>query len=220
MFQERIIRFLLLFKVEGFIQYAYPFFFALVPVPTTPEVPVTVTTQKPSPGKLTYPRCAWSDWLSSTAPTAAPTSGDMETIENLKKRFGLCPNIVDIECRVIDNGSGTSAAQDSVTCDIQNGLRCYNRDQLSFQCHDYEVRVKCWDSSCKFFTLTQTLFLAEFHYSFSNILSDSCFLFNYNHQDIRHTVIIGYIGINPACLSVLPSTFHVRADTPKSLKGF
>ncbi|XP_052092501.1 mucin-5AC-like [Mytilus californianus] len=115
---------------------------------TGTKSPTPLTTEAPNTSKLTYVRCAWSDWLSSTSPTNAPTSGDMETIENLKKHFGLCPSIIDIECRIRDNGSSTSASQDSVTCDIQNGLRCFNRDQVSFQCHDYEVRVKCWDDSC------------------------------------------------------------------------
>ena len=113
------------------------------------KTPTPHTTDAPTPGKTSYPRCAWSDWLSGSTPTDSPTGGDMETMESLRKQFGLSPNIVDIECRIRDNGSVTSATQNSVTCDIHNGLRCYNRDQVSFKCHDYEVKVKCWDDSCE-----------------------------------------------------------------------
>lgn len=125
---------------------------------TTPPVTMVTPTR-------TYIRCVWSNWLNTDTPDVG--RGDFETITALKSTFGLCPNIVNIECRV--TGSHTSVAvagQNKVTCDAQNGLRCHNDEQVSNKCYDYEVRVLCWDDMCptcklKLFSQFQKVSLLE-----------------------------------------------------------
>ena len=53
------------------------------------------------------------------------------------------------QCRVSGSHvSVGSSGQSHVTCDAQNGLRCYNREQSTGSCEDYEVRVLCWSPGC------------------------------------------------------------------------
>ena len=97
----------------------------------------------------TFQQCGWSSWLNSHRPDSTLNSGDFEFIADLKAKYGLCKEVRQIECRVA--GSQTSvqqSGQEMVTCDARNGLRCYNRDQKSQRCHDYEVRVFCWNDKC------------------------------------------------------------------------
>jgi len=55
-----------------------------------------------------------------------------------------------IECRVKSSGIPWAlAGQRGVSCDINNGLQCRNKDQANGLCEDYEVSVYCWDSSCE-----------------------------------------------------------------------
>ena len=120
--------------------------FVFADKPTT-VLPTTVPTT--SGRKLTV-RCAWSPWLTADKPNQDATDvGDLETIDALKTAFGVCKHMVDIQCRV----AGTTvlskdAGQSRVSCDINNGLRCYNREQATAQCYDYEVRVLCWSPLC------------------------------------------------------------------------
>ncbi|XP_021374153.1 mucin-5AC-like [Mizuhopecten yessoensis] len=113
------------------------------PHTTSAVTPARVsTTSLPS-----FVRCGWSSWLNSYTPESRLNSGDFETINGLKYKYGLCKDIIDIKCRV--RGSETPlaiAGQKGVTCDVTNGLRCYNRDQQNGQCEDYEVQVMCWNN--------------------------------------------------------------------------
>ncbi|XP_025095657.1 mucin-5AC-like [Pomacea canaliculata] len=40
------------------------------------------------------------------------------------------------------------AVGQNATCDPLNGLRCYNSEQTTKMCHDYEIRVLCWSAEC------------------------------------------------------------------------
>ncbi|KAK7483904.1 hypothetical protein BaRGS_00024788, partial [Batillaria attramentaria] len=109
--------------------------------------PETTETPTSTPVPKVYPQCAWSPWLNADQPHAGPDDkGDVETIDLLKTTYGLCRDIVDVQCRV----AGTATpADDHVTCDAQNGLRCYNKEQPSGACYDYEIRVLCWAAQCE-----------------------------------------------------------------------
>ncbi|GFN75366.1 LOW QUALITY PROTEIN: mucin-2-like [Plakobranchus ocellatus] len=105
--------------------------------------PLSATTQ---PSKIQVD-CAWSPWLNADKPDVGV--GDIESISEIKRKYGVCPTIVDIECKV----AGTpvlfsQSGQDRLTCDILNGFRCYNNEQSNGKCMDYEVRVLCWESLC------------------------------------------------------------------------
>ena len=91
--------------------------------------------------------CAWSPWLNVDSPDNG--AGDIESIGEIKRKFGVCNTFAAIECKV----TGTpvlfsQAGQDRLTCDILSGFRCYNSEQVNGKCMDYEVRILCWDSLC------------------------------------------------------------------------
>lgn len=116
------------------------------------EIPVSTLTppvSMPTEGPV-FKQCGWSSWLNSNSPSASLSSGDFESIYDLKSKYGLCKEIRQIECRIAGSHTPVAlAGQESVACDIRNGLRCYNRDQISGRCYDYEVRVLCWVDNCK-----------------------------------------------------------------------
>ncbi|KAK3611486.1 hypothetical protein CHS0354_039099 [Potamilus streckersoni] len=116
--------------------------------------PGQTTTAQPKPVELLNPtihiQCAWSPWLNSDKPkTDLTDAGDLETIQSLKTKYGLCKSISDIKCRVANSNTPSSASgQSGVTCDIVNGLRCYNKEQVGQICYDYEVSLLCWSPEC------------------------------------------------------------------------
>lgn len=113
--------------------------------PPPDAVPEPQTTK--TPGNKTQVNCDWSQWLNGDSPLSG--SGDLETISDIKNKFGICPDIVDIECRVAGTLTLFSqAGQDRLMCDALNGFRCYNSEQSNGQCLDYEVRVLCWGQQC------------------------------------------------------------------------
>ena len=102
----------------------------------------------PQPSDLINVTCDWSPWLNADSPDAG--QGDMETVATLQGKYGICSKISDIQCRVA--GSPTlfsQSGQTHLTCDVLNGLRCFNDLQNDGQCLDYEVRVLCWNAQCK-----------------------------------------------------------------------
>ncbi|XP_033761396.1 mucin-5AC-like [Pecten maximus] len=114
----------------------------------SPHVTSAVTPAKvPTTATPFFVRCGWSSWLNSYTPESRLNSGDFETISGLKLKYGLCKDIIDVQCRVHGSEAPLAlAGQTGVTCDVTNGLRCYNRDQQNGQCEDYEVRVMCWNN--------------------------------------------------------------------------
>uniref|UniRef100_A0A2C9K961 F5/8 type C domain-containing protein n=1 Tax=Biomphalaria glabrata TaxID=6526 RepID=A0A2C9K961_BIOGL len=100
-----------------------------------------------SPHHKIQVNCDWSDWLNVDSPTVG--NGDMETIESIKSQYGVCPDMVNIQCRVAGTSTLFSqSGQDRLMCDTLNGFRCYNNEQKDGKCLDYEVRVLCWGDQC------------------------------------------------------------------------
>ncbi|KAL3831915.1 hypothetical protein ACJMK2_023609 [Sinanodonta woodiana] len=130
--------------------YRVRYFCECSPTPT----PGQTTTAEPKPVEPLNPtihiQCAWSPWLNSDKPKLDLTdAGDLETIQSLKTKYGLCKSISDIKCRVANSKTPSSASgQSGVTCDIVNGLRCYNKEQVGQICYDYEVSLLCWSPEC------------------------------------------------------------------------
>lgn len=69
------------------------------PSPSIPDVTtVAPTFQTHSPGQPIPVQCAWSPWLNADSPDSAPGDlGDLETIDVLKQKYGLCPTITEVE---------------------------------------------------------------------------------------------------------------------------
>ncbi|KAJ8313908.1 hypothetical protein KUTeg_008469 [Tegillarca granosa] len=118
--------------------------------------PTPRPTPQPTPGptfsvqkNYTGPRCGWSSWLNSHTPTAGKDGGEFETIAGLKSKYGLCSSIQKIKCRRVGGVPPPLGETRPVVCDEINGFACYNKDQPSQSCYDYEVMVKCWDEMCE-----------------------------------------------------------------------
>ncbi|CAG5117515.1 unnamed protein product [Candidula unifasciata] len=91
--------------------------------------------------------CAWSPWLNADRPESG--MGDIERIIDIKTMFGVCSNIINIECRVAGTETLFSqSGENHLACDFLNGFRCYNSEQSDGHCLDYEVRVLCWGDQC------------------------------------------------------------------------
>ena len=73
--------------------------------------------------------------------------GDRETIDDLRGKYSFCRDdqIEDIKCRVIgQRNEPLYFGQNNITCDLDNGLVCYNDDQEGdSECLDYEISFKC-----------------------------------------------------------------------------
>lgn len=103
-------------------------------------------TDVPTPSKIQV-NCAWSPWLNADRPESG--NGDIESISDIRKVFGVCSNIINIECRVAGTETLFSqSGENHLACDFLNGFRCYNSEQSDGHCLDYEVRVLCWGNQC------------------------------------------------------------------------
>ncbi|CAH1788460.1 unnamed protein product, partial [Owenia fusiformis] len=114
------------------------------PSATTPKVGVTTT---PTTVTTFEPVCledGWTQWMSSFIPTPL-NQGDLETYPNLRKAYQFCSfnEITAVQCRVIGTNTMADYSGQTVTCSMDNGLICYNKDQEANTCYDYEVRVYC-----------------------------------------------------------------------------
>uniref|UniRef100_A0A3Q1I7Z7 VWFD domain-containing protein n=1 Tax=Anabas testudineus TaxID=64144 RepID=A0A3Q1I7Z7_ANATE len=119
------------------------------PTTTTPttSTKTTTTTETPTTTTTTPPCfvCDWTDWNNKHYPTFTPDGRDIETIENITDLdVSVCRRPLEIQCRAkaykdkLLNDLGQI-----VTCSPTHGLICYNREQSSRVCLDYEIRVKC-----------------------------------------------------------------------------
>ncbi|XP_026221171.1 mucin-2-like [Anabas testudineus] len=126
---------------------------------TTTESPTTTTTTTESP--TTTPSCFvcdWTDWNNKHYPTFNPDGGDFEPIKNITDLdVSVCRRPLEIQCRAkaYKDVPLTELGQ-KVTCNGTHGLICYNREQSSRVCFDYEIRVKCCIDICTTPTSTTT----------------------------------------------------------------
>ncbi|XP_036077518.1 mucin-5B [Rousettus aegyptiacus] len=106
------------------------------------------------------PKCEWTEWFDVDFPTSGVTGGDMETYENIRAAGGhMCREPQKIECRA-ESYPEVSIDQigQVVSCSLQAGLVCRNRDQKGHfnMCFNYNVRVLCCDDASHCATTTQT----------------------------------------------------------------
>ncbi|NWR95976.1 MUC2 protein, partial [Furnarius figulus] len=97
--------------------------------------------------------CIWTDWIDVSYPDSSDRDGgDYETFENIKNKNNswVCVKAENISCRatkfpdipIADLGQ-------TVTCDVDTGLICNNRDQQIGGiipmpvCLNYEISVCC-----------------------------------------------------------------------------
>uniref|UniRef100_A0A061QFX2 Putative hemolectin n=1 Tax=Cupiennius salei TaxID=6928 RepID=A0A061QFX2_CUPSA len=82
-------------------------------------------------------------WISLSDP-ALSSFGDEEPIDKVISSSGVCRNPFEIQCRTHVTKKDASETGQVVTCDLSRGLICKNAHQSSYQCYNYEVRIKCW----------------------------------------------------------------------------
>nr|XP_038957197.1 mucin-5AC isoform X1 [Rattus norvegicus] len=114
----------------------------------TPETTSVLTTST-SASTLTMPacqeECLWSPWMDISRPGRGIDSGDFDTLENLHAHgYQICPVPKAVECRAEDNpGVPFHALQQHVECSTTVGLICYNSDQVSGLCDNYQIKIQC-----------------------------------------------------------------------------
>ncbi|POI34044.1 hypothetical protein CIB84_002204, partial [Bambusicola thoracicus] len=136
--------------------------------PTVPEEITTTTTQSPATitsetstftTKLTSPvtispataalcvkeECDWSVWYDVSYPESGYNDGDFDTVQNIRKQgYKVCANRQAVECRAVRfPNTPYQLLEQHITCNTEEGLICYNKDQLPPICYNYEVRFKC-----------------------------------------------------------------------------
>ncbi|XP_069865731.1 mucin-5AC [Dipodomys merriami] len=132
-------------------------------LPTTSIMHVSTTSARPSVStvateatahihSLTSPGdpcrrelCEWTEWMDGSYPRPDRNSGDFDTFENLRSQgFQFCERPQQVDCRAqfFPNTPLAELGQD-VTCSLEQGLICLNKNQLPPICYNYEIRVKC-----------------------------------------------------------------------------
>uniref|UniRef100_G1N8Z1 Mucin-5AC n=1 Tax=Meleagris gallopavo TaxID=9103 RepID=G1N8Z1_MELGA len=126
----------------------------------TPTVTITTTSEtSTSATKITSPitispstaaicakeECDWSIWYDVSYPESGYNDGDFDTIQNIRKQgYKVCANRKAVECRAVRfPNTPYELLEQHITCNAEEGLICYNKDQLPPICYNYEVRFKC-----------------------------------------------------------------------------
>ncbi|XP_069713222.1 mucin-5AC [Phaenicophaeus curvirostris] len=110
---------------------------------TTP--PATVSTVSPTTSVCVHEVCEWSEWYDGSLPTPGYNGGDFETFNDLRaKGYEVCKAPRAVQCRAekFPDIPLKDLGQE-VECSKTSGLLCYNKDQISTMCNNYEIRILC-----------------------------------------------------------------------------
>ena len=120
------------------------------PSESTAHTPSTAPASTPGmasalPSPCCGQDCHWSPWLDVSRPEQGMDSGDFDTLENLRAHgYQVCREPRAVECQA-EGAPGVPLATlgQHVECSPTVGLICYNRDQASGHCDNYQIRVLC-----------------------------------------------------------------------------
>ncbi|XP_071414871.1 mucin-5AC isoform X2 [Pithys albifrons albifrons] len=113
---------------------------------TSTTIMTTPVTTSPSTHALCFKEeCYWSRWYDVSYPGSGYDDGDFDTIENIQKKgYKVCANRKDVECRAVRfPNTPYPLLEQHIMCNTEEGLKCYNKDQLPPICYNYELRFKC-----------------------------------------------------------------------------
>ncbi|NXL38606.1 MUC5A protein, partial [Glaucidium brasilianum] len=112
---------------------------------STTEITPPVTTSPSTPQLCIKEECHWSRWYDVSYPGSGYNDGDFDTIQNIKNEgYKVCDNRKDVECRAVRFPNVPyQELEQHITCNTEEGLICYNKDQLPPICYNYEVRFNC-----------------------------------------------------------------------------
>ncbi|XP_051660361.1 mucin-5AC-like [Manacus candei] len=115
---------------------------------TTTIMTRPVTTFPSTPSLCFKEECYWSRWYDVSYPGSGYDDGDFDTIENIKKKgYKVCANRRDVECRAVRfPNTPYPLLEQNILCNTEEGLKCYNKDQLPPICYNYELRFKCCEN--------------------------------------------------------------------------
>ncbi|CAM9472695.1 unnamed protein product [Bubo scandiacus] len=112
---------------------------------STTEVTPPVTTSPSTPALCIKEECHWSRWYDVSYPGSGYNDGDFDTIQNIKNEgYKVCDNRKAVECRAVRFPNVPyQLLEQHITCNTEEGLICYNKDQLPPICYNYEIRFNC-----------------------------------------------------------------------------
>ncbi|XP_059566903.1 mucin-5AC [Myotis daubentonii] len=120
------------------------------PSPATSPAPASTPRPRPStasvaPGPACGEDCQWSAWLDVSRPGRGLDSGDFDTLDNLRAHgYRVCQAPRAVECQAEHAPDVPfQVLGQHVQCSPTAGLTCYNRDQVSGLCFNYQIRVLC-----------------------------------------------------------------------------
>ncbi|XP_017662050.1 PREDICTED: mucin-5AC-like [Lepidothrix coronata] len=115
---------------------------------TTTIMTRPVTTFPSTPSLCFKEECYWSRWYDVSYPGSGYDDGDFDTIQNIKKKgYKVCANRRDVECRAVRfPNTPYPLLEQNILCNTEEGLKCYNKDQLPPICYNYELRFKCCEN--------------------------------------------------------------------------
>ncbi|XP_069660133.1 mucin-5AC [Haliaeetus albicilla] len=112
--------------------------------PSTTEITRPVTTSSTIPPCIKE-ECYWSMWYDVSYPGSEYNDGEFDTIEKIKEEgYTVCDNRKAVECRAVRfPNTPYQLLEQQIICNTEEGLICYNKDQLPPICYNYEIRFKC-----------------------------------------------------------------------------
>ncbi|XP_071664711.1 mucin-5AC [Patagioenas fasciata] len=128
---------------------------------TTTEMTKPVTASPSTTSLCTKEECYWSPWYDASYPGSGYNDGDFDTIQNIEKKgYKVCDNRKGVECRAVRfPNTPYPLLEQHITCNKEEGLICYNKDQLPPICYNYKIRFKCCENitvPCNTTTATHT----------------------------------------------------------------
>ncbi|XP_040557603.1 LOW QUALITY PROTEIN: mucin-5AC [Gallus gallus] len=112
---------------------------------TTPPATASTVTSSPTTSVCVHEVCQWSEWYDGSPLIPGFDGGDFETFSDLRaKGYEVCRDPKAVQCRAekFPNIPLKDLGQ-RVECNTQSGLICYNKDQISTMCYNYEIRILC-----------------------------------------------------------------------------
>ncbi|XP_030338095.1 mucin-5AC-like [Strigops habroptila] len=111
----------------------------------TSEITTPVTTSPSTTSLCIKEQCYWSVWYDVSYPGSGYEDGDFDTIQNIEKKgYKVCDNRKAVECRAVRfPNTPYPLLEQHITCNTEEGLICYNKDQLPPICYNYKLRFKC-----------------------------------------------------------------------------
>ncbi|XP_040464781.1 mucin-5AC-like [Falco naumanni] len=112
---------------------------------STSEMTTSVTSSASTSQPCIEEECYWSMWYDASYPGSGYDDGDFDTIHNIEKKgYKVCNNRKAVECRAVRFPDVPyPLLEQHITCNTEEGLICYNKDQLPPICYNYEIRFKC-----------------------------------------------------------------------------